>query len=1221
MEKFTDTNSLRNGRLWFVLLVPILCLLTAVGAQAATLNVQGVNKLGSSTAINEYRWLIEEDATYHVQRTPAGEVALETNPYGVYGPKVDPNWHHEDASGNPYPLSLSFHRSYFPVVAKGDDATALPPVCTSAGVPFPCLSPDKHYFVSVLPKAAGTYSIGGAQFKGSDTGAVSVYLNQLPIPTAQITIFVFRDNQSINSAPDAPEQGLGGFQILVEDAGGRYGASAGQQSQDAFGNPLGTVYVRTCDEFGQADSDPTTNYGCLDGEGMPIPVLDGGNPVVEPLITGPDGQITIKNLAPGKYGIMAVPPIGSNWQQTSTIEGTKVIDAWVKANEPAFFAEFGPPGYHVFIGFVKPFDCFNSPGTTPEFCLDPDGNSIIGSGPHTISGNVVNLHLSRPPGTAFYTGGPYPHTTPWVGLNSNVGLAGASNGIYATRTNDGNFEITGVPPGDYQLVVWDDNMDLVFAFQNVTVTDASVDLNEVGAFQWFTRLENRVFNDLNGNGVWNWGEPGLANEPGILEQAVNLRWRDGTLYPSAPTDGEGSVPFDEVFPFFAWQVAEVDFLRFKATGVTVTVDDGGPVPFGTPWAFDDQLNPQPQGNPTDPTSLTTPFFRVEQGPVLTEGFQGFLGQTSVMQWGKKAYGPGENGGISGLVYYAVTRAEDDPRYAAVEPWEPGIPRVQVNLYKDADGDGEVDDIDDPANGIQYADVDNYPYDWSTGNPAVGKGPEDVDYNGNDTFEQGDAIQVTWTDSWDDNLPTNCQYGVNATIPGEAPYTFRGQPTDCFDGMRVWNQVRPGVFDGGYAFNDIPMGVYIVEVKLPPGYELVKEEDRNVDFGDNYIPSPGLLPPVCTNYDDTDGNGTPGRLVPAELSLFPGEPVGSGFGGTDRPLCDRKQIYLSNGANAAADFFLFTEVPVAGHIFGGILDDTANEFDPNSPQFGEKFAPPFLPISIQDWTGREIGRTYSDEYGRFNVLVPSTYTTNLPAPSGMSPNMLTTCMNHPGPIPNPAGGSPIEDPLFNPQYSTFCYTFQYMPGSTTYLDTPVVPTAAFAGPDQFPLDCEFPAGTPRIKSVSVNGGGPYIPNGDGGQTIVIESMGSVAVPNPAYDGVGGTQSERIQRDYGFGSSGSAQLVDAAGNAYPLIVDPADWTNAAITATVPSGLPSGANGALQLTVTRNDTNRTSNYGPDGPGGPAERGQCRQGSWKFRNDPGGYRCAVHSANSLILVGPRHL
>jgi len=145
--------------------------------------------------------------------------------------------------------------------------------------------------------------------------------------------------------------------------------------------------------------------------------------------------------------------------------------------------------------------------------------------------------------------------------------------------------------------------------------------------------------------------------------------------------------------------------------------------------------------------------------------------------------------------------------------------------------------------------------------------------------------------------------------------------------------------------------------------------------------------------------------------------------------------------------MFTEVPVAAHIVGMILDDTANEFDPNAPTFGEKHAPPFLPVAIRDWTGREISRVYADQYGTFNALVPSTYSMNLPMPSGVSPNMLTACMNSPGPIPDPSGaldvnGKPvmITDPHFNRQYSQFCYTFQYMPGVTTYLDTPVIPVA-------------------------------------------------------------------------------------------------------------------------------------------------------------------------------------
>ena len=40
------------------------------------------------------------------------------------------------------------------------------------------------------------------------------------------------------------------------------------------------------------------------------------------------------------------------------------------------------------------------------------------------------------------------------------------------------------------------------------------------------------------------------------------------------------------------------------------------------------------------------------------------------------------------------------------------------------------------------------------------------------------------------------------------------------------------------------GDYIVEAATPPGYKLVKEEDKNVDFGDEYTPDPQGLDPVC-----------------------------------------------------------------------------------------------------------------------------------------------------------------------------------------------------------------------------------------------------------------------------------------------------------------------------------------------------------------------------------------
>ncbi len=1029
-------------------------------------------------------------------------------------------------------LSVSLHTSYMPVVGKGDS--------TSPSIE---LDANKRYYVSVLPNSG--YQMGGAQVKPGQA-SVTVTVNAQPIPTAQISVFAFNDNHPLNNAPDLPqEQGLPGISVLLFEAGGGYGISGGQVLQDAYGNPLGTTY--------NAAGDVVTM-----GDGT--------------LKTGPDGTLLIKNLAPAKYGIQMVPPAGAGWHQTSTIEGTKTIDAWVKANEPSYFQEFGPPGHHVFIGFVQDFN-----------------NISAASGGTTISGTVVNLHMSRPPDYAFYNGHPIPNCR--VGLNEMPAAGGRA--LYSGPCNaDSSFSIPNVPAGDYQLVIWDDYLDVIFATHNITITAGTgpeLALQEVPVFFWFSRLESVVFHDANLNGFRDPGEQGMP------EQAVNLRFRDGSIYQSFPTDMDGYVPFDEVFPFFNWLVAEVDFARFKATGATIAVDGGGAIDENEYWSYGGKLNPQlqtctaddvanpdtgcaavgdPLMNPNDP--LTGNLARTETGQVLTQAIQGFLGQSTVIEWGKAVYGPGENGGISGIVQYATTRAENDPRYAAAEPWEPGIPRVQVNLYRDVDNDKNVDDIDDIP-GVQYADVDNWPFGWREG--TAPKGPEDVDHNGNGSFDMGDAIQVVTTDSWDDSVPTGCQ-GPSYTAPN-------GELADCFDGLRNFNQVRPGVFDGGYAFNDIPSGVYIVEAVTPPGYEHVKEEDRNVDFGDEYTPSPLLLPVECVNYDDIDGDGIPGRVVPAVLSLFPDQAVDAGFAGQNRPLCDRKHVVLVDKSNGAANFFMFTEVPVAAHVVGMILDDTANEFDPNAPTFGEKHAPSFVPVSFRDWTGREITRVYSDQFGNFNALVPSTFSMNLPMPSGAAPNMLTACMNSPmKPVLNADGsqaldgnGTPILelDPMFKPQYSQFCYTFQYMPGKTTYLDTPVVPVAAFAGPGQFPLDCELPDVTPVIASVDGHAagagaggaslGGPWIPrpqnstNTDTQPRLHITSAGMVEVPNPAYDG-SGTTTPTIMRDFGFGAAQGDGSVTFNGTALPVV----SWTDSTIVVRVPRGVTTGNETTGQLMVRR-------------------------------------------------------
>lgn len=1034
-------------------MVLVLGLVTGTDLYAFTLNVEGCDANNvCSTYSGSFRWIIEEDNTTQ-------------SPPGVRVP---------DSVG------LSIHNSHAPVVTNGTGA---------AGTANVTVDPAGRYYVSVLPDAG--YAMGGAMV-AAGAGTVTVRVNQQAIPTAQISVLVFKDHSPINNIFDAVEQGIENATILIFDVGG-------QMSQDAFGNPLGTTY---------------------DAGGN---VVTMGTGVIK---TGPDGVAFIKNLAPGKYGVRAIPPGDpAAYIQTSTIEGTPGIDAWVKANEPAQFIEgFGTGFHHAFIGFVTPAELPWAAG---------------GPGASSISGQNVFNHFGRPPVNQGFVPGP-PVSECWVGLND---IASATGLMAVPCDGNSNFSLAGIPDGTYQLVTWDKPLDALFGFNTVTVAGGNVDLGQVLSFRWFGTLEGSVFYDADGDGFRD------ANETGIMEQNINIRFRDGSIYQAQPTDGAGEYNFAEVFPFFKWLTVEVDFARFKATGMTTAVDYGGVIPPANGWIMPsfDALNPQPQVevNPNTGNNRS----RTETGPVLTQNMMLFLNQTNVIDWGKMAYAPGENGGISGVVFYDTTRAENDPRYNGGEPWQPGIPRVQVCLYQDnvtnATGlpgpDGIIDDINGPV-GVQLCDVDNAPFGWADG--SAPKGPEDVVRSGDGTtFSMGDAVDVATTDSFDDNMPAGCIQDL-PPIAGVQP---------CYDNYGTWNQVRPGLFDGGYAFGpNLANGTYIVEAVPPAGYQVVKEEDKNVDFGDEYRVSGLLLPPVCIG---SVNNGMPLHTVPAELTLFPGVAIDPPLAGSVTPLCSMKQISVADGKNAASDFFFFTEVPKAARVVGFSNNDLSAEFNAGSPVFGEKTSPAWLPVSFQDWQGNEVARVYMDEWGSYNAMLPSTFTMNAPIPSGVSPNMITAVLNHPF-LPNGQ-----QDPFYDPRYSVTPWTLDYWPGKTTYVDTPLVPIASFTGFPQNGPDVEPPTGTPFISSVSSGAGGPVVCGVPG--TVTLVSRGTVSVPNPDYDpAVPGSQ-PTILRDFGFGAGGTVSL-----NGTP--VDPADisfWDDTTIVFSV------AAIGQYQIAVTRTDTGLSS------------------------------------------------
>src|SRR5215475_1877197 len=338
---------------------------------------------------------------------------------------------------------------------------------------------------------------------------------------------------------------------------------------------------------------------------------------------------------------------------------------------------------------------------------------------------------------------------------------------------------------------------------------------------------------------------------------------------------------------------------------------------------------------------------------------------------------------------------------------------------------------------------------------------------------------------------------------------------------------------------LPPGKYVVEVIVPPGYELVKEEDKNILIGDNYIAPvtvqfPGLgsaiyiLPDqaeVSAAYNANNAQNSTvalgrttlpshegdtgsvetfwpcagqARVVPDYISLFPQSHETAPFAGATRNLCDRKLVTLTDETSVLAKFWVFTSAHVAAHFTGVITDDYTSEFDPFSPQFGEKFSPANLPVSIKDWTDQEISRVYADQWGTYNGLTYSTWEVNPPNPTGYAPTMMVVCMNDPG---TPAAGGAGTDPLYNPAYSQFCYEIPFMPGQTQYMDTPVVPTSAFAGAGYNNADCAYPDATPAISEVDGDEVGPWV-NGSGSK-LTITALGDQMVPNNAYSGPSAT----------------------------------------------------------------------------------------------------------------------
>ena len=1120
--KFTD-QILQSIAKYVAIVICLMGAFIASPSQAASVALSVLSTNGAGP-ISAYKYIINVDNTGTTeQRSPAPGTGCSPQDLGYPG---SCHW-----------VSIAGAKTSSPVLMQGDQVDFTGPMNL----------PNGRYLISVLAK---DYKLDGQHFTVTDSGViidgvnmggtVTVKLRPTPLPDAQIQAAVFEDVSPVNSAPDLPaEHGLAGFQGHITD-------TLGEVTTNVYGHPLCSKYsvagdlnsliagsggrclsacyvvnngldvgtVAASDAAGRCPVDITV---VTNGVTQPRPMLEGGTVPASAVI---EGKVKIPNLGPNRYALSVTPPDGSGWVQTTTLEGNHDWDAWVMEGATGLDTEFiiaGEPFPAIIFGYVP------APGTPSAV-----GSALPASlgGTATIQGVVerVKIYVPTTGGVGGLPGEIWgglqgavidkPIENPWVTLTN---LGNGDTIVWAGQGGlDGTFKIPNVPAGTYTLTWWDEPQNHILDLVNVTVAAGeTIDMGILPLSGWWTIFDGYVFDDANRNGVKDPGEQGLAG------YTLTMRRRDNSLMDRGSTvvstDANGYYKFEAAYPMTQWLVMEAYDNLHYGTGVTYQADN----------------------QPTPTTSL---------GAGVDVSVHPIIGLSGRLDWGKHTYDTTgangidpRNGGIVGTVSYDTTRNELDPRYAAVEDWQPSIPDMLVKLFKPV-----------PCGTTGVVCTTSIPKYELASDGSLAKGKLLNTYlsetwfrpgaNGNGTgctVRGADGTPVTGADQQflpTDQANSECieapMTGVQFSPDAANVNGNYGFGDGCF-GVNGFNEAT-GTCSNGSAPSPLTPGDYLVQVDLNslvdllgrPIYKVTREEDVNIGNGDAFFP-PAVPPSACVGpLHVVDSSGNAG---------FPGGPGTSPYEGMSKPLCDTKLVRVSNGSSIAPSFNVYTDVPLPGRHWFIIIDDLNFSSNPQSITFGEKAGMPFVPVGIYDYANRLVTTVESDYNGLADVLLPSTNRINCPTPSGVCANLYRYVGNDPG-IPGRL------NPNFNPLFRTIAAEFEVLPGLIIPADlapTQVGVTVQLPGAQTTsPVMCMLADTTPQIYAVDT----PY------------GNASAAAVPVTI-------------KGKGFGASQGTGLVTLGGVSLATPV----WSDSSITATVPVGT---IGGPKQLMVTAGNGQTTVN-----------------------------------------------
>jgi fimbrial isopeptide formation D2 family protein/uncharacterized repeat protein (TIGR01451 family) len=314
---------------------------------------------------------------------------------------------------------------------------------------------------------------------------------------------------------------------------------------------LATIGDRVWEDM---NADGLQNDGATGIVGATVQLLDNTGTVIRTTTTGTDGLYQFTGLVPGSYAVQVLPPGFEASTQNAGSNGNEATDSDVNGTgrSDAFALVSNQTEARLDAGFYKGAKLG---GTLFE---DVNGDGIQGGpGEGGIAGRVVTL----------------------------LDAAGNSTGRTAITDASGNYLFDGLRPGTYS-VQFTPSAAMPFTKANIgpdngTDSDANITTGrtetvtlasggddrslDAGVYRPAS-LGDRVFEDMNGNGQQDGGEPGLAGA------TVRLLNADGT-----PVLGVSPITTDATGGYNFTQLAPGDYrVEITRPGYVPTQKDSGP---------------------------------------------------------------------------------------------------------------------------------------------------------------------------------------------------------------------------------------------------------------------------------------------------------------------------------------------------------------------------------------------------------------------------------------------------------------------------------------------------------------------------------------------------------------------------------------------------------------------------------------------------------------------